>query len=153
MNSSRHSSSSSLALLVAMAVLSAACSQGPKHFDQAKWGANQVGSAASVRSDMLPDLLGRLKLRSLSKDQVQALLGPPMSYNDTPTGEDWYVIEERYRNESDRFEKPYLQRHLVIKYLPGGTHIREIGVDRSEGGSAATPINSYEVLVSSSEKE
>jgi hypothetical protein len=76
-----------------------------------------------------------------------------MSYNDTPFGEDWYVIEERYRNESDRFEKPYLQRHLVIKYLSGGTHIREIGVDRSEGESGATPVNSYEAIASSSEKE
>jgi hypothetical protein len=47
---------------------------------------------------------------------VASLLGAPMPYGLTPEDEDWYVIEERYRNESNQFEQPYLQRHLVIKY-------------------------------------
>ncbi len=95
---------------------------------------------------MLPDLLGRLQLLNLPKDRVHELIGPPMPYVDIPSGEDWYVIEERYRNEKDRFEHPYLQRHLVIKYFPGEAKIREIGVNRSEGEFGATPVNSYEVL-------
>ncbi len=39
-----------------------------------------------------------------------------MPYETIADDEDWYVVEERYHNEADQFDQPYLQRHLVIKY-------------------------------------
>jgi outer membrane protein assembly factor BamE (lipoprotein component of BamABCDE complex) len=65
---------------------------------------------------MVEDLVRSRHLKSLKRKDIHTLLGEPMPYEGTPENEDWYVIEERYRNEADQFELPYLQRHLVIQF-------------------------------------
>ncbi len=112
----RHFAIASLVGCLICTGLSAGAANGDVRFDETRWKAAQVGSAASVRLKMLDDLVSSHHLSGLARDAVHSLLGAPMPYELAPDDEDWYVVEERYHDESNQFEEPYLQRHLIIKY-------------------------------------
>ncbi len=117
------------------------------HFDEARWKAAEVGSAVSIRGAMVEDLVRNRHLRRLQRGAIHALLGKPMPYELTPENEDWYVIEERYHNESDHFETPCLQRHLVIEYVSRTQAVASLSIDTAADAPGTKKVRTTRVFI------
>ncbi len=105
----------------------------PKVFDQAKWKKAMLGPGISIRMPMVHDLLMRHKIIGLCRKEIVKLLGDPMPYEDTPSDEDWYLIQEAFHGDgASQWEEPYLQVHLVIKFDETKQKAIEIGISKTE---------------------
>ncbi len=107
-----------------------------KVFDQAKWKEAVPGPGISIRMPMVHDLITKYKLTGLSRREIVQLLGDPMPYEVTPTGEDWYLVQEAFHGDgTSQWEEPYLQVHLVIKFNETTQKAIEIGISKTEDDS------------------
>jgi hypothetical protein len=121
--------------------------EAPQPFSENVWKKFREGPEVGVRFPMIQDLIKRHHLKKLNRNEVQSLLGEPMSWEGTPNNEDWYVVKELFHNPSDILETSYFSICLVIKYAAHGGSVVEVGLSQfDKSPSPRKPKETYTKL-------